>query len=358
MKTIKRRFEQFLFYDYTGIEAHLEKMAMKGWQIHKITPFYWEYYRIEPQMLTFTVTYFSDASEFNPYPTENQQTFHEYCKAAGWQLVAEHAQMQIFCSEQANPTPIETEESVKLKAIHRAMKKNFMPSNSKHRVAADNKPKCLIIHGFGGGVHEIKAHLIGLDYDVVCPILKGHSTTKKDMKAATYTDWIESAESEFLRLKESGGEVMVLGFSMGGLIAFNLCCKYNLKAIVTINTPIFYWNLAQVIHNLVDDIKNRNVVSIKRYLQAKQNSPISSMKQFLLLLNQTKSKLDKVNCPLLIIQAEDDDTSRIKSVDYIYKHVSSSKKKIKYYNEGGHQILQSPMAVQVFSCVDDFMLTL
>ncbi|NLB41748.1 MAG: DUF2812 domain-containing protein [Clostridiales bacterium] len=129
MKTTKRRFEQFLFYDYTGIKAHLEKMAMKGWQIHKIKRFYWEYCKKEPQKLTYAVSYFSEASEFNPYPTDNQQTFHEYCKGAGWQLVAEQAQMQIFCSEQANPTPIETEESVKLKAIHRSMKKNFLPSS-------------------------------------------------------------------------------------------------------------------------------------------------------------------------------------------------------------------------------------
>lgn len=129
MKTTKRRLEQFLFYDYTGIERHLERMAERGWQLHKITRLYWEYRRIEPQKLTYAVTYFSEASDFNPYPTENQQTFHEYCKEAGWKLVAEWAQMQIFCAERENPTPIETEESIKLKAIHRAMKKNFLPSS-------------------------------------------------------------------------------------------------------------------------------------------------------------------------------------------------------------------------------------
>ncbi|MEA4925964.1 MAG: DUF2812 domain-containing protein [Syntrophomonadaceae bacterium] len=129
MKITKRRFEQFLFYDYTGIETHLTKMAAKGWQLHKITRLYWEYRKTEPQKLTYTVTYFSEASEFNPYPTENQQTFHEYCKDAGWNLVTEWAQMQVFCTERENPIPIETDESVKLKAIHRAMKKNFLPSS-------------------------------------------------------------------------------------------------------------------------------------------------------------------------------------------------------------------------------------
>lgn len=220
------------------------------------------------------------------------------------------------------------------------------------------KMKCLIIHGFGGGVHEVKPlaeYLIGLGYDVVCPILKGHSATRKDMNRATYTNWIDSAERELLRLKEIGDEILLIGFSMGGLIAFNLACKHNIKVIVTINTPIFYWNIYQVFLNLVDDMKNKQCNHIKRYLQAKNNSPFLAMIQFLLLLHQTKPKLEKINCPILIIQAEDDDTVRRKSVDYINKHVSSDRKKIRYFHEGGHLILLSPMAEQVLLCIGDFI---
>lgn len=84
---------------------------------------------MEPKELTYAISYFSEASEFNPYPTENQQTFHEHCRDVGWTLAAEWAQMQIFYAEQQNPTPIESEESVKLKGIHKAMKKNFLPSS-------------------------------------------------------------------------------------------------------------------------------------------------------------------------------------------------------------------------------------
>src|SRR5690554_6482409 len=112
------------------------------------------------------------------------------------------------------------------------------------------KTKCLIIHGFGGGLHEIKPlaeYLTNFNYDVVCPVLKGHSASRRDMKKATYTDWIDSAESELLKLMKTGDDVLLIGFSMGGLIAFNLACKYDIKAIVTINTPIFYWNLFQVL---------------------------------------------------------------------------------------------------------------
>lgn len=129
MKSKKRRAEQFLFYDSAGLERHLKEMAAKGWRLSKITRLFWEYRRAEPRAMTYTVTYFSEASDFNPYPTENQRTFYEYCEKAGWQLVTQWAQMQIFCTAEENPTPIETDESVKLNAIHKAMKKNFLPSS-------------------------------------------------------------------------------------------------------------------------------------------------------------------------------------------------------------------------------------
>jgi carboxylesterase len=225
-------------------------------------------------------------------------------------------------------------------------------------VIDDEKAKCLIIHGFGGGVHEVKPlaeYLTALGYDVVCPILKGHSTTRHEMKKATYMDWIDSAERELLRLKEIGDEILLIGFSMGGLIAFNLASKHDIKAIVTINTPIFYWNIYQVFRNIADDVKNKKPNHIKRYLQAKKISPFLAMIQFLLLLHQTKPKLKKINCPILIIQAEDDDTVRRKSVDYINKHVSSDRKKICYFPKGGHLILLSPTAEQVMLCVEDFL---
>lgn len=71
------------------------------------------------------------------------------------------------------------------------------------------------------------------------------------------------------------------------------------------------------------------------------------MIQFLLLLQQTKQKIVKINCPILVIQAEDDDTVRKKSVQYIIEHVSSNSKRSRYFREGGHLILLSKTAEQV-----------
>ena len=92
----KYRLENFVFYDYAGIQEHLQRMASRGWMLESITPFFWRYRRSTPQKVSFAVTYFPEASDFDPGPTENQQLFLDLCAQEGWRLAAQWAQMQIL----------------------------------------------------------------------------------------------------------------------------------------------------------------------------------------------------------------------------------------------------------------------
>ena len=129
MKDTKRQFKMFSFFDFDGITAHMEKMAADGWMLEQSTNRYWIYRRTEPKKLKFAVTYFPQASEFDPHPTEELQAFNEFCQSAGWKPAASMAQMQIFYNENENPIPIETDPMVQIDTIHKAMKKNFIPSS-------------------------------------------------------------------------------------------------------------------------------------------------------------------------------------------------------------------------------------
>jgi carboxylesterase len=221
-----------------------------------------------------------------------------------------------------------------------------------------NKPGCLVIHGFGGGLHEVETladHLAGNGYAVACPHLKGHTGDRRQMKNATYEDWIRSAEVELLRLRKISDEIVIVGFSMGGLIAVNLACKHDVKAIVTINTPIYYWELKRVALNIAEDVRYKKFDNIKRYMHAQKASPLVSMINFLKILEKTKHKLPEIDVPFLITQAKDDDTVKVKSVDYIYNNISSTVKKVKDYEKGGHLILKSPSAQDVINDVEEFI---
>lgn len=128
MKKTKRCLVMYSFYDRTGIEAYLEKQAENGWLLEKINTFGWQFRRIEPKKIHFSVVYFSKASAYDPGPSEQQMRFREFCEHTGWNLAASNAQMQIFYNEADNPTPIETDALIEVQNIHASAKKSYLPT--------------------------------------------------------------------------------------------------------------------------------------------------------------------------------------------------------------------------------------
>ncbi len=122
----KYRFEDYMMFDCVGLEKHLKAMAAKGWQLESIGKLFWKYRKEEPADLTYSVTYLPKASAYDPEITEEGEELQDYCAAAGWKKVAEMIQLQIFVNEKPNPTPIESDESIRLNIIRQSMRKNFL----------------------------------------------------------------------------------------------------------------------------------------------------------------------------------------------------------------------------------------
>lgn len=129
MRQVKYQLQTFFLFDYAGVEKNLAEMAAKGWQIEKIGTLFWKYRRIEPADMTYSVTYVSNTSDFNPKPTEEQLQLEEYCEVAGWRKVCDWNKMNIYCTDVKNPVPIETDEELRLELIKKSMGKAFLPGN-------------------------------------------------------------------------------------------------------------------------------------------------------------------------------------------------------------------------------------
>lgn len=117
MRDVKRRIETYSFYDRSGIAAHLEAMAAKGWQLERITSSFWYYRRAQPQKLRYAVTYYPSGSAFDPEPNPGLGELYELCEHAGWEYVTGFAEMNIFVNSRENPTPLETDPVVELGVI-------------------------------------------------------------------------------------------------------------------------------------------------------------------------------------------------------------------------------------------------
>jgi carboxylesterase len=211
---------------------------------------------------------------------------------------------------------------------------------------------CLVIHGFGGSIREVKPLVEALEvagYLTKCPELKGHTGVKGDLRSVTYNDWISSAEEELTCLEKECKDVFIVGFSMGGLIGVNLCLKHKVKALITINTPIYYFDLKKIVGNVLHDLRTRDFSNIRRYLKPQNRLPPKALWNFRVLLYKTKQLLSLLNTRLLVMQATDDDVVQSRSANYIYIHAGSKEKRLATYPAGGHVILLSSASPGVIS---------
>lgn len=126
MRTKKRVFTDFAFYDRTGMQKYLEKQALKGWRLFEIKGNNWSFTRIEPRKLSYGIAYYPNASEGNTDISENQQIFIDMCGQTGWNLAARSGALHVFFNLSEDPVPINTDAALEIEMIHKTMKKTLL----------------------------------------------------------------------------------------------------------------------------------------------------------------------------------------------------------------------------------------
>lgn len=210
---------------------------------------------------------------------------------------------------------------------------------------------CLLIHGFAGDINDIlplAKELREEGYQVECPTLEGHGTTRRLMAKSTRHEWLNSAKEAYKRLSMRVDSIVVIGFSMGGLLAFHLATSFPVKLLITINTPYKYWDVKEALHYLREDFSTHS----RRYIYSIGRIPFSSMLQFRRLLSETKPLLPKIRTPYVLLQAKHDDTVHAVSAEIIANHVDkAAAPQISWYEHSNHYLLHGPEKEQAIAHV-------
>lgn len=122
----KREINKYSILEFTKLEKHLEEMAVNGWMLSKTGGFFWSYEETEPKQIHFSIVFFPKTNNLDPEPSEDLKMMWDFCERTGWKLVSQLGQMQIFCNEEENPVPIETESWIQVKNIHQTAKTNVV----------------------------------------------------------------------------------------------------------------------------------------------------------------------------------------------------------------------------------------
>lgn len=213
----------------------------------------------------------------------------------------------------------------------------------------------ILIHGFAGAIFEIEAlrdYLINeLGYEVVTPVLAGHGKTRRELAKSTRHEWYQSVKDAYLELKSRHDDIIAIGFSMGGLMATKLHNEFGLKKLVTLNTPVYYWSFKNIFKNIFSDFKTY----LPKYIKSTFDKPIHALLEFQLILSETKPLFDNIDCDLLVVQVQNDDTVQPRSGEYIYNHAKSVKKKIVKPDLGGHVLFKSEYYNEVLPIITEFI---
>lgn len=84
--------------------------------------------------------------------------------------------------------------------------------------------RCLLLHGLGGGPFEldaVAAALAAAGHSVNCPVLPGHGGAESAYLATTWLQWRDFARETYRRERDAG-PVLVLGYSLGGLLCLDI----------------------------------------------------------------------------------------------------------------------------------------
>ena len=223
----------------------------------------------------------------------------------------------------------------------------------------------LLIHGFTGSPAEMRLlgeYLNEKGYTVYAPLLAGHGTTPEEMARTTKKEWFDSVNDGYIELKEKGNtEIVAVGLSMGGILSLKLAMKQPLKAVIPLAAPIYVqdqriaWSKWLKYFKAFKIKSGQKAPHIEQYLDSYDRTPIAAVDSLHRLIKEVKVSLNQVNIPIQVMQGQKDETVQPRSAQYIFDHVNSEKKELKWYKNSSHIMTLDHEKNQIFEDIQLFL---
>lgn len=206
-------------------------------------------------------------------------------------------------------------------------------------------PTIVCIHGFGRKqTHEFNTLRAAFpDYNFSTPELYDINNPEDNH----WEDWLAKAEKAIDEQSDKGKDVILVGFSMGGVIATNFATKPNIKKLILLAPAFEYITLSNVV-GLVTKIiglKEKEKLEYEQYPEL----PPTFMNAFTTIVSECKEKASLVTTPTLMIHGTDDPTIATSTSKKYFKKIPATKKHLLYIEDVEHHILtdgyNGPLAI-------------
>lgn len=206
----------------------------------------------------------------------------------------------------------------------------------------------LLLHGFTGHTADVRMlgrYLEKEGYTSHAPIFRGHGLPPEQLIKSNPDEWWEDTLKGYDYLKELGYEnIAVAGLSMGGALSLKLASCREVRAVIPMCTPVYFDNQTklkgafELFAKQYKQLENKSEETIDRELDTllKKSEPLfEQIKHF---TNDIRKLVDLIYTPTLVVQSRLDEIINPESANYIYEHVETDEKELKWYEESGHVI--------------------
>lgn len=226
------------------------------------------------------------------------------------------------------------------------------------------KTGVLLIHGFTGGPFEVEPFADYLadhtDWIIEIPTLPGHGE-KLALGEQSAEVWMMEAELALKRLKTKVDRVIIVGFSMGGLIALYLSMRYKVDRLVLLSAAVKYISPAQMgeeVRNAMRDIVTGQIdknAGFHLYEYKLRNTPLRSAVEFLRVVKTVEPYYHLIDLPVFIVQGDKDGVVPSTAAEHIYDRLGSGEKHLYHSETGRHLICYSEDSAAWFLKALEFM---
>ena len=221
---------------------------------------------------------------------------------------------------------------------------------------AQGRAPCVVaFHGFTGTGAELMPLLDRLaeaGYAVDAALLAGHGTRVERLQETTYADWLEGARRRMSAALARHGRVVLLGFSLGSLLALELASErpegvagvvvlgnalsllpgdgvpLGLAARLGLRMPDLYLRKPHA-GDLVDASSMGRLVTYDRH-------PMRAALEVYRAGPRTRGLVGRIACPALILHGRQDHVCPWRNATWLADHIGSRDASVRLFEKSAH----------------------
>ncbi|MEG0240441.1 MAG: alpha/beta fold hydrolase [Anaerorhabdus sp.] len=212
-----------------------------------------------------------------------------------------------------------------------------------------NKPVIVCFHGFGRRRKDEFLPLLEYfkDYEVIIPELYNI----EDETDSDWTHWINRAEKTVTDLASEGKRIILIGFSMGGVIASYCATKPNVEKLILLAPAFEYVNLGNATE-FVSSFFDKKEKDESPYPEL----PSSFTMTFTNLVNNCKPAVGDIQVPTCIFHGLEDNVIHYSSSRKFYKKIPAKIKHLYLVEDVTHRIMDDPLHGEfTIKCIKTFI---